>query len=83
MSWVSAAVSVAAARQASAIGKYNQAVQNRNAQVAEQENVKWLIVRVISDQADDDAYLDFDKFLQEFKIYSWQIIESFLNYISK
>ena len=37
MSWVSAAVSVAAARQASAIGKYNQAVQNRNAQVAEQE----------------------------------------------
>ena len=53
------------------------------AQVAEQENVKWLIVRVISDQADDDAYLDFDKFLQEFKIYSWQIIESFLNYISK
>ena len=37
MSWVSAVVSVAAARQASTIGKYNQAVQNRNAQVAEQE----------------------------------------------
>ena len=37
MSWFSAAVSVAAARQASAAGKYNQAVQNRNAQVAEQE----------------------------------------------
>lgn len=37
MSWVTAAVSVAAARQASAIGKYNQAIQNRNAQVAEQE----------------------------------------------
>jgi tetrahydromethanopterin S-methyltransferase subunit H len=28
---------IAAAQQASAIGKYNQAVQNRNAQVAEQE----------------------------------------------
>jgi tetrahydromethanopterin S-methyltransferase subunit H len=37
MSWVSAAVSVAAARQASAAGKFNQAIQNRNAQVAEQE----------------------------------------------
>tara|TARA_A100001388_G_scaffold265679_1_gene238073 strand:- start:712 stop:1233 length:522 start_codon:yes stop_codon:yes gene_type:complete len=37
MTWVSAAVSVAAAQQASAIGKYNQAVQNRNAQIAEQE----------------------------------------------
>lgn len=37
MGWVSAATSVAAARQASAAGKYNQAIQNRNAQVAEQE----------------------------------------------
>ena len=43
MGWTAAAVglsavtSIAAARQASATGKYNQAVQNRNAQVAEQE----------------------------------------------
>lgn len=37
MGWVSAVTSVAAARQASAAGKYNQAVQNRNAQVKEQE----------------------------------------------
>jgi tetrahydromethanopterin S-methyltransferase subunit H len=37
MSWVSAAVSVAAARQASAAGKFNQAIQNRNAQISEQE----------------------------------------------
>ena len=37
MSWVTAAVSVAAARQASAAGKFNQAIQNRNAQIAEQE----------------------------------------------
>lgn len=37
MGWVSAATSVAAARQASAAGKYNQAIQNRNAQVSEQE----------------------------------------------
>ena len=37
MGWISAVASVAAARQASAAGKYNQAVQNRNALVSEQE----------------------------------------------
>ena len=35
--FISAATSVAAAQQASAIGSYNQAIQNRNAQIAEQE----------------------------------------------
>jgi tetrahydromethanopterin S-methyltransferase subunit H len=34
---VSAVTSIAAARQASAIGSYNQSIQNRNAQIAEQE----------------------------------------------
>jgi len=37
MGWVSAVTSVAAAQQASATGKYNQAVQERNATVSEQE----------------------------------------------
>ena len=37
MSWVTAVASVAAAQQASAIGKYNQSIQNRNAEVAEQK----------------------------------------------
>ena len=37
MSWVTAAASVVAARQASAAGKYNQGVNNRNAFVSEQE----------------------------------------------
>tara|TARA_R100000963_G_C4614535_1_gene83867 strand:- start:429 stop:875 length:447 start_codon:yes stop_codon:yes gene_type:complete len=37
MTWVTAIASVAAARQASAAGKYNQAIQNRNALLAEQE----------------------------------------------
>lgn len=37
MGWVTPVLSVAAARQASAAGKYNQAIQNRNAQVKEQE----------------------------------------------
>ena len=37
MGWVTAAASIVAARQASSIGSYNQAIQNRNAQVAEQK----------------------------------------------
>ena len=35
--FISAATSVMAASQASAVGKYNQAIQNRNALIAEQE----------------------------------------------
>ncbi len=35
--YIAAATQVAAARQASAVGRYNKAIQNRNAQVAEQE----------------------------------------------
>ena len=57
MSWVTAAASVAAARQASAIGKYNQAIQNRNAQVAEQE------AQAIEQQKN----LDIQKFDQRFQ----------------
>jgi hypothetical protein len=38
MGWVAAAATVASARQVSAIGKYNQAMQNRNAEVLEQES---------------------------------------------
>ena len=37
MGWVTPLISIAAAQQASAAGKYNQAVQERNARVAEQE----------------------------------------------
>ena len=37
MGWLTAVASVAAAQQASAAGKYNQAVQERNARVKEQE----------------------------------------------
>ena len=37
MGWVAPLVSVAAAQQASATGKYNQSVQERNAVIAEQE----------------------------------------------
>jgi len=47
---------IAAAQQASAIGKYNQAIQNRNAQVAEQE------AQAIEQQKE----LDIQKFDQQF-----------------
>lgn len=53
---VSAITSVAAARQASAAGKYNQAVQNRNAQVAEQE----------AQQIENQKEFDIAKFDQQF-----------------
>ena len=39
--YIAVGTSVLAATQASAIGKFNQAVQNRNAQVAEQEAVSY------------------------------------------
>ena len=52
------------------------------AQVAEQEEIIWLVIRVISDQADGQAHIDFESFIQDFKIYSWEIIESFLIYLS-
>ena len=63
MSWVApvaatvtAVTSVAAARQASAIGKYNQAIANRNAEVAEQE------IQAIEQQKN----LDIQKFDKQF-----------------
>lgn len=40
MGWVSPLISVAAAQQASATGQYNQAVQERNAQISEQAAVQ-------------------------------------------
>ena len=36
------------------------------AQVAEQEGIPWVIVRVISDNADSNSEIDFDQFLKEY-----------------
>ena len=47
---------IAAARQASAVGKYNKAIQNRNAQVAEQQPVA----------IDQQKELDIQRFDQKF-----------------
>ena len=48
------------------------------AQVAEQEGVPWIIVRVISDSADSDSGIDFDKFLKDYVSNSWKLIDCLL-----
>ena len=54
--FISAATSIAAAQQASAIGSYNQAIQNRNAQIAEQE----------AEQQEKQKKFDIARFDQQF-----------------
>ncbi len=48
------------------------------AQVAYQEKVPWLIVRVISDGADNCAAQNFNDFLKDYKKSSWDLIETLL-----
>ncbi len=48
------------------------------AQVAKQENIDFLIIRVISDEADENASESFEEFLQKYNTYSWNLIESLL-----
>jgi hypothetical protein len=54
--FISAATSVMAASQASAIGSYNQSIQNRNAQIAEQE----------AEQQEKQKEFDIARFNQQF-----------------
>ena len=48
------------------------------AQVAYQENVPWLIIRVISDSADEDAFDSFEEFIKKYNNESWNIIKTLL-----
>ena len=48
------------------------------AQVAEQEGIPWVIVRVISDNADANSEIDFDQFLKDYVLSSWQILDCVL-----
>ena len=53
------------------------------AQVAEQEGVPWVIVRVISDSADSNSEIDFDQFLKEYILSSWKLLDCVLYDIPK
>tara|TARA_Y200000002_G_scaffold378632_1_gene386399 strand:+ start:1533 stop:2285 length:753 start_codon:yes stop_codon:yes gene_type:complete len=48
------------------------------AQVAFQEKIPWLVIRVISDEADHSAAQNFSDFLKEYEHYSWYLINSLL-----
>ena len=49
------------------------------AQVAEQEGVPWLVLRVISDSADGEAAESFTDFVQRYDHSSWTLVEALLN----
>ena len=51
------------------------------AQVATQEKIPWLIIRVMSDEANNIAPQEFSVFLQDYKKYSWYLIRSLFNII--
>ena len=53
------------------------------AQVAEEEGVPWVIVRVISDSADSSSEKDFDQFLKDYVLSSWQLLDCLLQDIPK
>ena len=53
------------------------------AQVAEQEGVPWVIVRVISDGADSNSEMDFDQFLKDYVLSSWKLLDCLLQNIPK
>ena len=53
------------------------------AQVAFQEKVNWLVIRIISDSANENASDDFNNFLKEYKFISFDLIRSLLNILGK
>ena len=52
------------------------------AQVAEQEAVPWLVLRVISDGADEAAAQSFSDFVQVYEHRAWSLIEALLKRLS-
>ena len=53
------------------------------AQVAEQEGVPWAIIRVISDGADSNSEVDFDQFIKDYVLSSWELLDCLLKDIPK
>ena len=48
------------------------------AQVATQEKIPWLVVRTISDSADEEASVEFSEFIKKYKKLSWCFINNLL-----
>ena len=48
------------------------------AQVAEQEGIPWLLIRVISDGADESTAQSFTEFVQVYEQQAWRLIEALL-----
>ena len=48
------------------------------AQVCFQEKIDWIVIRIISDCANNEASLDFSEFLKKYKYVSWDLIEKVL-----
>ncbi len=53
------------------------------AQVACQEKVDWLVMRIISDEANENASSDFNKFLDEYKLNSYDLVKCVIKAIKK
>lgn len=53
------------------------------AQVSEQEGIPFLVIRVISDNADHNASFSFEDFIHKYQKYSWQLIKALLSNIDK
>lgn len=51
------------------------------AQVAHQENIKWIVIRVISDNASENAVEDFNEFINKYQFKSWELIKHLLDSI--
>ena len=49
------------------------------AQVAYQEDINWVVTRVISDGADDNANDEFKSFLLKYESKSWELIKYLFN----
>ena len=51
------------------------------AQAAVQEGVPWIIIRVISDNADSNSEIDFNEFLKDYVLNSWELLDCLLQNI--
>ena len=51
------------------------------AQVAKQEKIDWLVIRIISDNANEEASDEFSQFLEKYKFRSFELIKCFLDCI--